>query len=143
MEKPCCRLDGGYTFIEILVAVTILGIVIVPFLGFFTVSFAAINKSGQQSIAINLCRAKMESTRALGYEAVYSYYISNANSPRVEEDIPLHPGIRRVTEIRPVSIDTGGHLAQQPEVLHIKITVFWETTGTEDSATLESYLGPR
>ncbi len=143
MDKTLLRSTDGYTFIELLVAITILGFVVAPFLGLFTGSFSAIAQSGRQSSAINLCREKMESVKAIGYAAAYECYRGNEGSPYSEEQLPSHPGFRRVTEIKPVLFSASGTYQPNPDLLQITITVYWIVHDQEYSETLESYLARR
>ena len=143
MTKVSLRSKDGYTFIELLLAITILGFVVTPFLGLFTYSFSSLVLSGRQSSAINLCREKMESLKADGYSSVYDCYITGGASPLLENDPAQNPGFRRITEVIPLSITTSGTPQLTLELLQIKITVFWMIRDREYSETVESYLGCR
>jgi prepilin-type N-terminal cleavage/methylation domain-containing protein len=140
---PKLRASGGYTFIELLIAITILGFVITPFLGLFSFSFSSIARAGHQSAAINLCRDKMETLKAQGYENVYAGFITTANNPLFEADLPTMPDYRRVTEVTAIEIDDHPALEEPIELLLIAVTVYWTTNNQEYSETVESYLGKR
>ncbi len=143
MDKATLRSRHGYTFIELLVAISILGFVIAPFLALFTNSFSSIALSGRETTAINLCREKMESVKAIGYTAVYKFYITDNHSPQHENDLLSAPGFRRVTEINTVIISTAGTPQHVIELLHIKTTAYWMVRDLEYSETLDSYLACR
>ena len=132
----------GYSFIELLVAMAILGLVSAPLLALFTGSFSSIAEAGRRSAAINLCREKMEVIKAGGYESAYDYYITNAGSPGVENNIPGQPHFSRTTIVQ--TLDPGNDsLPPVSEILSIQITVTWNEKGREISESLESRLAER
>lgn len=135
--------DSGYTFVEILVALTILGIVIVPFLGFFSSSFAAITNSGNQTRAINLCRDKIENLKAEEFSSVYSFFITEDNNPLVENEIEHHPGMQRSAFLEIISIETEPETNLASEVLQVTVTVTWSSAGRDYSESLQAYLSER
>lgn len=137
------RGSDGYTFIELLLAITILGFVVAPFLGLFTGSFSAITRAGRQSCAINLCREKMEYIKAKGYTSAYNHYIENGSSVLIEENISEGEGFWRVTEVNVISGTDLGNSLPEIDLLQIKITVYWLFRDQEYSETLESYLANR
>ncbi len=132
----------GYTFVELLVAITILGFIITPFLNLFIFSFSSIENAGKYTTAINLGREKMEDIKARGYNNAYEYYIVDGNNPHPENDIDSWPQYRRVTEVYPLNLN-GEDLYPNLELLSIKITVYWTTGETEYSEVLESTLCQR
>lgn len=143
MKKTLIHGTDGYTFIELLIAITILGFVIAPFLALFTGCFSSIVLAGRQSIAINLCREKMESVKATGYDAVCDDYITNAGSPETEDNLPPNTGFRRVTEVNPLLFETAVNPGLILNLLQIKVTVYWILNDQEYSETVESYLACR
>ncbi len=142
MQMRVLKRSEGYTFIELLLAVTILAMITAPLLGLLTTGFMAIHLAGQQTTAVNLCRAEMESVKNLGYEAACDFYIIEARSPVIENALPGAPQFRRVTEVTLLPPDAEAAL-QELELLRIQITVFWTGRGAERFAALESYLAPR
>ena len=143
MKKTLLHGTDGYTFIELLIAITILGFVITPFLALFTGCFSSITLAGRQSIAINLGREKMESVKALGYDAVYDDYITNVGLPHTEDNIPPNTGFRRITEVNPLLFETAGNPGHILNLLQVKVTVYWILHNKEYSETVESYLACR
>jgi prepilin-type N-terminal cleavage/methylation domain-containing protein len=143
MNMAFFRSNSGYTFIELLIALTILSFVVAPFLGLFGGSFSAISAAGRQSAAINLCREKIETTKADGYDAVNNHFITSANNPLIETEIPAMPGYRRVTSVCPIEIDYNGDQGIPLKLLHISVTVSWTLYNKNYSETVESYLGQR
>jgi prepilin-type N-terminal cleavage/methylation domain-containing protein len=143
VNRAKLRASGGYTFIELLIAITILGFVITPFIGLFSFSFSSIARAGHQSAAINLCRDKIETLKAEGYDNVYAGFITAANNPLLETDLPAMPGYRRVTEVSNAQINSLPLMEEPAELLLISVTVYWTMNNQEYSETVESYLGKR
>jgi prepilin-type N-terminal cleavage/methylation domain-containing protein len=141
VNRAKLRASGGYTFIELLIAITILGFVITPFIGLFSFSFSSIARAGHQSAAVNLCRVKLETLKAEGYDNVYAGFITAANNPLLETDLPAMPGYRRVTEVSPVEINSFPVMEEPVELLQVAVSVYWTTNNKEYSETVESYLG--
>lgn len=142
MGKGLVSDNRGYTFIELVVAVTILSFLVVPLLGLFTGTFSSIAEAGKKTAAINLARDKMESVKASGYPAVYDYYVAGGNSPRTEHNIASQPEYIRVTEVSAIIPDQE-LLPPGTELLSIRITVYWDSPETEKFEVLESILGRR
>jgi prepilin-type N-terminal cleavage/methylation domain-containing protein len=143
VNRARLRESGGYTFIELLIAITILGFVITPFLGLFSFSFSSIARAGHQSAALNLCRDKLETLKAEGFDTLYTDFITSAGNPLLETDLPTMPGYRRVTEVTPIEINALPAMEEPIELLLITVTVYWTANNQEYSETVESYLGKR
>lgn len=68
MKKTCCLFDDkGLTLVEVLVATFLLAAVLAPLLGMFAVSARGYAGSGQDTVALNLCRERLETCIAAGY----------------------------------------------------------------------------
>ncbi len=132
----------GYSLVELLVAVAILGIVISPLLGLFTGAFSSIARAGQSCTAINLCREKMETIKAKGFDQVHNLFITNPGSPYIEENIPGRPSYRRTTAV--TFLDPEDHyLPPHSELLAITITVSYKAGNIEYTESLDSRLSRR
>ncbi len=138
------RSNGGYTFIELLIAISILGLVVAPFLALFSGSYLAINSAGRQSAAINLCREQMEAVKALGCSTVRTTYLEeNASSNSLEETIPNFSGFRRTTSVEAFIFSCANEPSLELELLLIEVTVLWNERHSEKSETLASFLSCR
>ena len=137
------RSNCGYTFIELLVAITILGLMIPPVFGLFTNSYLAITSAGQQTAAINLCLEKMESVKSAGYDDLKKNYISSDSPLLNEEKVPGWPQFRRETKVTFASKVAGADNMLPPELLQVQVTVYWTIRDKEHSETLKSYLSKR
>ncbi|HOL17297.1 MAG TPA: hypothetical protein PLY40_03305 [Bacillota bacterium] len=128
----------GYTFIELLLAVTILAFITAPLLGLLATACIAIRSAGDQTTAVNLGRAAMEAVKAAGFDAAYETYIIGGQSPLIEESLPEDPRMRR--EIAVTLAPSPSGMLQDPELLQIRVAVSWPARGTEQVVVLESYL---
>ncbi len=143
MIRDFFRSCRGYTFIELLIAVTILGIVVTPFLALFSGSFVAITGAGQQSAAINLCREQMETVKSLGCSVAGELYSSENGITHIEETISGFPGFQRATSIVPVIFSCENQPSVQLEIFLVEITVSWIQRGNDRLETLTGYLSCR
>lgn len=141
-RSPLCRNDG-YTFIELLVAITLLGLIIAPFLGLFGTSYSAIVRAGQQSTALNLCRDRVEWVKARGFSYFAAYPNSNGALTLIEEDLPEEPGYRRITEVAAVHINPPEQPDLEIPLLHVTVTVIFTAGHQEYSEKVETYIAER
>lgn len=135
--------SDGYSFIELLVAITILGFVIAPLLGLFTGSFQAIASAGRETTALYLGQEKLESLKAKGFDFVYQHYAVSENSPFLEEDLPHHDGIKRITEVKTLKPPGTEEGCISSGLLKLEITVSYMLRGREQELVLSSYLSER
>jgi len=130
----------GYTLVELLIAVTLLGIVTAPLLALFTASSSWIAYARCRSTALNLCRERIEELQSVSCGEVVPFYPPGDNFPLSEDEIPGHPGFRRLTAVSPLQLEWGTDPPLCPEVLLIEVTVIWELRGREHSEALFCYL---
>lgn len=137
--------EKGHTFIEILASVTILAVVALPLLTLFLSGMSAASNAGKQTVAVNLCREKIEELKADGYERTYNLYVEEELSPRLEEQVEGYALFSRKTEVWPETVDfMEGDPELQPDFLRIKVTVFWtDMHGRERHAGLQTIRAAR
>lgn len=144
MNKSVIQGSSGYTFIELLIALTILGLIITPILMMFSGSFLAINNAGRHSAAINLCRQQMEYIRALGYEpALLLYSSDNKNNSHRENNISGFPEFERITTVKPFNLCCSNNPDLEIELILIEITVSWDDHGMVKEESLQGLLSSR
>jgi prepilin-type N-terminal cleavage/methylation domain-containing protein len=141
--STCCK---GYTFIELLIAVAILGIVITPIFTLFSVSSLSISNSGNHTLAANLCRNQIESLKASGYDTVLELCDNAGSAYLVEENLPDYPAFSRTTVIQTYTADflqnMESDLKDSPLLLLIKVTVNWPVRGSLHSETVTTVFSP-
>jgi len=133
----------GYTFIELLIALVLLGIVVTPLLNLFVTGYSCIVNARLHTTALNLCRARLEETRAMGYGAVYDLYLVAAPAPVIEPDPFDLAGFTRVTTVSVLDLPAATNAALPAQLLQIDVTVSWQENNRELKETLSTYLGKR
>jgi len=134
---------GGYSLIELLIAVTILGLVVAPFLGLFGGSFGTIAAAGKQTEAIHLCQQKVESLKAKGYAKVYEDYIAGGNSPQTENDLTGAKEFVRSTSVSVPGLPENDNNTYPRGLLQIEVIVSFKTQNKENEEKLTTYLSER
>ncbi len=145
MFRPVSTSCEGYTFIELLIAVSILGIVITPVFTLFSISSLSIFNSGNHTLAANLCRNQIESLKSAGYEYVHELCDNNGNAFLVEENLPDYPAFSRTTSIQAYSsgpVQANDDDLPEPLLLQVEVTVSWAVRGAMYSETVTTLLGP-
>ena len=138
------RSERGYTFIELLVAITMLAIVFIPVAALLTTGYAGMVRAGRRTAAANLCREKIEEVKANGY----SYYrdLINAAPDGIYVEIESSPGgfnyFRRETMMQRLELALEGENVSAP-VINITVQVRWQEFETERSVKMESSLTRR
>lgn len=140
MIKSIVPARDGYTLVELLIAVTLLGIVTAPLITLFTTASSWTANARCRSAALNLCRERIEELRSAGCGEVTPFNPNGHTFPVTEDEIPGHPGFRRQTTILPQQLEWGIDPPIHPEVFLIEVTVSWELGGREHSETLFCYL---
>lgn len=138
--------EGGYTFVELIVSITILAIVTVPILSLFTSGYAVMVSAGRQTIAANLCRDKVEAVKANGYDYYMQYFEQHEANLYLEEENPVagFPFYRRVTRVwEEIVLPDPLNTVFQVSLLKITAQVFWEHQDRERSVKVESELAKR
>lgn len=132
----------GFVLIELLVAITVLGLVAVPILAAFITGYSSLAGAGDKTKALNLARRQMEQVKSMGYSGAYLYYVEQENSPQVTRDGLLSLETRVAPE--PVSItSSGAEGTLELELLRIMVTVSWGEPERERSLQALSYLSSR
>lgn len=143
------KTESGYSFIEVLMAITILGIVVVPMLSLFVGGYALMVNSGRKTIAANLCREMIEQVKANGYD-----YYMNEIDPEGDLEKDPEDGAAVLLSENPVE---GFEFFQRETLVEIRtsdvrsdaryflirVVVTWDDRGVERSVEMESILARR
>ena len=143
-EPPGCRFgdESGYSLVEVLVAIVILAIAILPMVGMFESGLKAAGTSGNYDKARSLATLKLEQAKTLPYDAVNTNFPAGYATPepalsqsfdgfeyRMEKQYlgqpPVEPGNSSVA-FRDGSEDKG--------LMRITVTVRWGDDNTYDAS---------
>jgi len=138
--------EGGYTFVELIVSITILAIVTVPILSLFVSGYTVLASAGRQTIAANLCREKIEAVKVNGYDFYMQYFEQHGANLYREAENPVEgfPVFRRVTRVWEENVLPDPLTPDfQISLLKIIVQVFWEHQGAERAVQMETNLARR
>jgi prepilin-type N-terminal cleavage/methylation domain-containing protein len=102
------RVEAGYTLVEVLAAVAIVGIALIPLLGVFSAGLDSAEEAYYSTIAINLAQAKIDELRYGPYRQVIS-------SGRVAVGAD-YPGFYRTVEV----------VVESPRLKKVTVTVDYQ-----------------
>ncbi len=112
----------GFVLIELLVAITVLGLVAAPVLTAFITGYTSLAEAGDKTGALNLARRQMEEVKSMGYPAAHLYYVEQGKSPQVTREGLFTLETRVTPEPAKINSSTGEGTRDLP-LLKIVITV--------------------
>ena len=112
--------NQGYTLIEIILAITILGLVLVPMFGYMTNSSGIITYADVREHAFLLAQQKMEAIKSLGFDNIDNT-LEESNKTVVKSDYPDINLDRYPTFKRSITITDGS------DIKTIEIIFNWDT----------------
>ena len=135
--------DSGFTFIELLVGIALLSIIAVPLVTYFSNSYAGTVRAGRRTVAINLCRKKIEAIKVQGCAYCLECIADSPNGIDIEiEELSRDNYLfRRETKLQRILLGKGE--AETAMLILITVQVRWQETGRERSVETESYLAER
>lgn len=143
MRRGTISGEDGFTFAELLVTMTVLALVAVPLLALLGNGYCYTVRAGRRTVAVNLCRERLEELRAAGYRGCLALLEGGSERREIpaEED-PLPGGYapyRRATvlERRSAVLAPGSEAGY----LRIRVTVTYGTGAGEERVVLETNLG--
>lgn len=121
--------EKGFTLIEVLISLAILGVIAVAFLGGLTTASKGLAITDERQTAQNLAEAQMEYIKRQGYSSGLPPVYAKLPSGEIPSGFDV--------EIEATRLDPEGDgLSDDDNVQLIKITV---THGSKDVLTLEDY----
>ncbi|HYA90120.1 MAG TPA: prepilin-type N-terminal cleavage/methylation domain-containing protein [Thermodesulfobacteriota bacterium] len=130
MREPTTRLNKGFTLIEVVVALAILGVGLTVIIELFSGGLRLGRASMEYTRAVNYARVKMEETMA---------------KPTIEEgtqegesDDKTFRWQMGVKKVDLLSIDKSIDYKPPVELFQVKIDVFWKSGSKEKSTSVES-----
>ena len=124
------RVDKGFTLIEVVVALAILGVGLTVIIELFSGGLRLGRVSMEYTKAVNYARMKMEETMAK--PAV------EAGTQEGESDDKIFRWQIGVKKVDLLSIDKSIDYKPPVELFQVKIDVFWKSGGKEKSMSVES-----
>lgn len=79
--------ESGYSLVEVLVAILILSVAIIPMVGMFDAGLRAASLSGDYDKARSLANRQLEQAKSLDYETVRTTFPNGAGAPGVSGSI--------------------------------------------------------
>jgi len=129
------RNNSGYTLVEIILAIAILGLVVVPILMFMSNSSGIITYADERERALLVAQEKMEDIKSMEYENID--ISSNVNISSNEDIfIDRYPTFTRLINISSNDIDSDG----EDDYKLIEIEITW---GNNKSVQLKSKIAKR
>jgi len=89
-RKHICINSQGFTLIEVMVAISLLVLVIIPLATFYAATLGTIQRSLLYSQALQLCRERIELCESLDYPAIYYWNPTFAPGFIFREDVQIN-----------------------------------------------------
>lgn len=138
------RNERGLTLLEIIIALGLLGVIVVAFLGAMAGASRAMFVADERATAESLARSEMEYVKSQDYDAEWNYTVSNSERSFLDEpswwDINNPPLLSSDYANYSVTIDASENELEDG-LQKITITVYHnnEPVFTSDNFTLEGY----
>ena len=129
--------SGGLSLVELLVALTILAVVLLPVMVGFSQALVATNQSSISGAAASIAREKMEELKLLAYSNYYSGYSEIGNEERQPRPLGNQAGFFEVAvAVTVIRDDATAGLKQA-------VVSVYRTGSADPVVTLTSYFTPR
>lgn len=125
--------QAGITFIEILIAVLILGILFAAVLGAFVMGKVSVTKAKHYTQAISLARQKMEEIKGMSYSQISSLQADSPITEDEDDNFVLDPGSGSLDEERETQIEDDDSGKK------ITVTVSWRehSLGSDNEVSVD------
>ena len=126
-----CRDEAGYSIMEVLAAIIILSLAIVPMVGMFDAGLRAAVLGGNYDKGRALANEKLEEVKALPYDDVVEVYPPGTRGCSGAVDPAFDCEVRTAyASLGPTAVITGG---SPGTMMQVTVTVSWD--GTSYSTT--------
>lgn len=115
--------SGGFTLVEVLVALAIIGLVASASVKIFTAAGGYITGAGKETVGVQVARESIEHVKSMSPDEIAGYTL--LSEPGLTEDygqMEKFPGFKRVTR---VSIEELNITGVPAAIARITVTVFW------------------
>ena len=128
--------NSGYTLVEIILAIAILGLVIVPILGFMTNSSGIITHADKREMALLIAQQRMEYIKSQGYDYLETYTTVNTKNDASKDAFDYLNYSNRYPDFELKESITGTNIKT------IEIEISWNSAD-EKKVVLKSKLADR
>ena len=138
-----CKLlqkEHGYSLVEVMVAIILLAIAIIPMVSMFDTGLTATTQTGQYDQARALANEQMERVKALGYAEAAAPGTGTYRPPTPSCTISLPPGFTcqmntyYLTETEPNLLQRSNPAIASSKVMEIVVRITWDG-GNKDYTT--------
>lgn len=134
--------QGGYSLVEVMVAIMILAIAIIPMVGMFDAGLRAAGAGGRYDEARALANEKLEETKALSFPAALARYPSGSTrtcnpAPPAGSPFATPSGTCEVsTQYMRLGSTAVQPAAYETNLLQVSVTVDWASGGPYTATAL-------
>lgn len=132
------RKEEGFSIIEVMAAVAILGILIIPLFSLFLGSAANVLYGGQETKAVTLAQEGMEILKGTGYKALKDL-LQEEGEACLQEKLG---GFSREMKMKVIPV-AALFPGTEGEVIFLEVLVAWGGENRQRSISLVSYLGEK
>jgi len=119
--------ERGFSYIEIVVAIALLALAVVPLFGLLQAAVAAGTHSRHVTVATGLSQAQLEDLRGADFDSV----TAAGRAP-----VAATPGLESFTAYEWETAVSG----RGPDLKHVSVTVFWSDPASEDAVCLQTLI---
>jgi prepilin-type N-terminal cleavage/methylation domain-containing protein len=130
--------EAGYSLVEVMVAIMILAIAIIPMVGMFDAGLRAATQGGDYDRARALANAKMEDVRALSYKDLVATYPPGRYPPSTPGCSTGTPGFActiSTNYVNPSLQSDSSASASSSNGMQIEVTVTWNNGNNSFTTT--------
>lgn len=122
--KSLLKLSGGFTLVEVLIALAILGIIIPAAVGIFAAGNNYLSGGGSETIAVKIAQERLEEVKSLKFASVQSKgFTVEGGITECYGEIEDFPRYKRVTEVTGEENPFTGE-EDHLQIARIKVTVY-------------------
>lgn len=137
---PKFKDNSGYSMIEVLAAIVILSLAILPMVSMFDAGLRAAVLGGNYDTGRALANEKLDEVRALGYEEAITQYPPVNGTPSGSIASGSRNGFDYEIETRYVQLDVStGRIEADPDArtrMQVDVTVEWDDSDYETSGLM-------
>lgn len=118
------RNQRGFTLLEIMIAIVILGIALIPMAGMFTTAHLSLKQGSESTEALGLAQQIMEEQKA-------KYLQESSLTGVTRTDSPIRSDCQYAVEV----------LDESSRIKSVRVTIYYKVNGQERSLSLVTRMG--